>query len=153
MTFGSIEARPRAAARRSGPAGFLVALAVLATLAAGSAAATDRPAPPLETGQSASPAAKAPHEPRRRMSKFEARKIRQACRGRADERNLAGAERDAFLSRCYFSRLAVRVERQQCRQQAAARGLADRAARDFVRQCVRDRLRQKEDASAPHNQH
>jgi hypothetical protein len=95
---------------------------------------------------------RAAHEPApRRLTKFEARKIRHLCSGRAVERGLSGAERDAFLTSCYFGRVSsYRAERQQCRQQAATQGLVERTAvREFVRDCVRDKARHKEKPQTP----
>lgn len=89
-------------------------------------------------------AAKPAREPTpRRLTKFEARRIRHACYGRANESSLRGAEREAFLTKCYFGRVSHRVERQQCRQQAAAQGMDKVAAREFVRECVKERVRLK----------
>lgn len=84
------------------------------------------------------------HDSPRRLSKFEARRIRHACQGRANEKALNGAEREAFLARCYFGRLSHRAERQQCRQQAQAKGVEKAALRDYIRECVRVRSGQKE---------
>lgn len=77
-----------------------------------------------------------------RMSKFEARRIRHACREHANERALRGAERDAFMLRCYFGRVSHRGLRKDCAQQGEAKGLDKNALRDFVRDCVKDRARQ-----------
>lgn len=121
---------------------------IVAALVATPALAASEKATALPSDSAAATArapAKTAHEPaRRRLSKFEARKIRHACQGRANERGLAGPEREAFLARCNFSRLTYRVERQQCRQQAAAKGIERAGLRDFLRECVRERTRQKE---------
>ena len=78
------------------------------------------------------------HAPK--VSKFEARRIRHACRERANERGVKGAEREAFLSSCFFGRRVTRKERRECVKLAAAQGVADRAAqREFVSKCVRER--------------
>jgi hypothetical protein len=98
-------------------------------------------APPTAAGKSA----REPAPARKRLSKFEARRIRHACQGRANERGLIGPEREAFLGRCYFGRVSTRVERQQCRQEAAARGVERANLRAFVRDCVRERLRAKQE--------
>ncbi|WP_157235252.1 hypothetical protein [Methylosinus sp. LW4] len=98
------------------------------------------PPPPALAGKSAQPA---PAPARKRLTKFEARRIRHACQGRANERNLVGPEREAFLGRCYFGRVSTRVERQQCRQEAAARGIERANQRVFIRECVRERVRAK----------
>jgi hypothetical protein len=82
------------------------------------------------------------HEaPRRRLTKYESRKMRHACAARAAERGLAGSERDAFVAACYASRLSHRGERQRCRQEAAAKGVDKSALRDFLRDCMKDRSR------------
>lgn len=110
--------------------------------------------PPPGRGAVAEPApllfapAKSP-EPQRRLTKFEARRIRHACYGRADERGLSGPERAAFLARCYFGRVSQRAERRQCRQLAAARGVEKPAMREFVRECVRELLRRKAENNRP----
>ncbi len=97
------------------------------------------PQPPTKPpAASGAPAAK-PHE---RLSKFEARRIRQACRDRANERGAKGQEREAFLTRCYFGRVSHRGLRRECAQQAAAKGLTDKtAARDFIKECVKERAK------------
>ncbi|OAI31777.1 hypothetical protein A1351_00025 [Methylosinus sp. R-45379] len=95
-------------------------------------------APPALAGKSAQPA-----PVRKRLTKFEARRIRHACQGRANERNLVGPEREAFLGRCYFGRVSTRVERQQCRQEATARGIERASQRAFIQECVRERVRAK----------
>lgn len=120
-------------------------VSIIAALAVGPvfAGAPGRGAIAEPVPAAASAAAKA-HKSSRRLTKFEARKIRHACYGGANERVLGGAEREAFLTRCYFGRVSHRVERQHCRQQAAARGVERAAMRDFMRECVRERLRQKE---------
>jgi hypothetical protein len=103
-------------------------------------AAGERSSPPAQQGV-ASP--RSAHEPlRRRLTKYESRKMRHACAARAGERGLAGAERDAFIAACYAARLSHRGERQRCRQEAAAKGLDKAALRDFLRDCVKDRSRE-----------
>jgi hypothetical protein len=82
--------------------------------------------------------AKTPHEAMPRVSKFEARRIRHACRERANERGVKGSEREAFLSRCLFGRRVGRKERRECAKFAAAQGLDKAAQRDFVRECLRE---------------
>ncbi|MBG0810164.1 hypothetical protein IY145_12325 [Methylosinus sp. H3A] len=143
-------ARP---ARRAsvGRWGLLVCALLGAALAPPASAASnnnDKP-PAFEPAPAGPPiVGKSAHEPaptRKRLTKFEARRIRHACQGRANERSLAGPEREAFLGRCYFGRVSTRVERQQCRQEAAARGVDRSSLRAFVRECVRERLRAKED--------
>lgn len=146
-------ARSAGAAGRGGAthrfAGLAAVVSIVAALSVSApvfAGASGRGAPP----EFAPAAAKPPHEPSpRRLSKFEARKIRHACYGRANERGLSGAEREAFLARCYFGRVSYRVERQQCRAQAAAKGVDKAALRDFVRECVKERVRQKDKTPAP----
>lgn len=74
-----------------------------------------------------------------KVSKFEARHIRHACRERANERGVKGSDREAFLSRCFFGRRVGKKERRDCAKLAAAQGLDKAAQRDFVRECVRQR--------------
>ncbi len=120
-------------------------VAALSAAAPAFAGASGRAAPPDAAPAVVPNAAKPAHEPGpRRLSKFEARKIRHVCYGRANERGLSGGEREAFLSRCYFGRVSYRVERQQCRQQAAAKGIDKATLRDFMRECVKERVRQKD---------
>lgn len=115
--------------------------AAVALWVAPAVAASDRPAVPTQQGVAVSVPRPA-HEPgRRRLSKFEARKIRHACYGRADERGLGGTEREAFVANCYVYRVAHRTERQRCRQEAAAKGIDKSALRDFLRECVKERSR------------
>jgi len=129
----------------------VLALALLLTAFAPPAfAANGAEKPPgLEAAPGAPPiAGKSAREPapsRKRLSKFEARRIRHACQGRANERGLIGPERETFLGRCYFGRVSTRVERQQCRQEAAARGVERSNLRAFLRECVRERVRAKEE--------
>lgn len=140
-------------------AGLAPASAALLLMLAGapSAAAEDMPASPAGAETEAPlaappPTASAPNgrsareaPGRRKVTKFEARRARHACLGRANERGLSGPDRDAFLTRCYFGRLSHRNERQQCRQAAAAKGIVDRSAlRDFLRECLRGGARVKE---------
>jgi hypothetical protein len=90
----------------------------------------------------------APHElPPSHFSKFEARRIRHACVGRANDRGLRGGERSAYLSRCYFGRVAHRGLRLACQKEAAAKALDRNAQREFVRECVRERARDKDAAA------
>ncbi|CAN2534407.1 hypothetical+protein [Methylocapsa aurea] len=131
--------------------GLLVFALSGATIAppAAAAAGNDKP-PTLELAPAAPPpvVGKSAHEPapaRKRLTKFEARRIRHACQGRANERGLGGSEREAFLGRCYFGRVSTRIERQQCRQEAAARGVERTSLRAFLRECVRERIRGKEE--------
>ena len=97
--------------------------------APGQAVAIDRE----ETGH-----IKLQHAPK--VSKFEARRIRHACRERANEHAFKGPEREAFMSRCFFGRRVTRKERRECVKLASAQGIVDRAAqREFVSKCVRER--------------
>jgi hypothetical protein len=124
-------------------AGFVRAAAravlALGVSAAPSLAAQDRPL--LAPQQGASVAGPRSEPARRRLSKYESRKIRHACAARAAERGLAGAERESFLSSCYVVRLGHRAERQRCRLEAAAKGVDKSALRDFLRDCVKERSR------------
>lgn len=120
--------------------------ALIGVVAAPSLALANPPAVAAPPPTVAPPAGKSAREPpRRRLTKFEARRIRHACHGRANERGLSGPEREGFLSKCYFGRVANRVERQLCRQEAAARGVDKSALRGFLRECVRERVRAKEE--------
>jgi hypothetical protein len=78
------------------------------------------------------------------LSKFEARRIRHACVGRANESGMTGSEREAFLAQCYFGRVSHRPQRRECRQQGIAKGLDRTALRDFIRDCVKERTHQKD---------
>ncbi len=78
------------------------------------------------------------------MTKFEARRIRHTCQEKANERGAKGADRDAFLTRCFFGRRALRGVRRDCAKQGAAKGLDKAALRDFTRDCVKEqRAKQK----------
>lgn len=102
------------------------------------------PTPPASTGQTVATDndetghIRPQHAPK--VSKFEARRIRHACRERANERGVKGAEREAYLSRCFFGRRVTRKERRECVKLAAAQGIADKTAqREFVSKCVKER--------------
>ncbi len=78
------------------------------------------------------------------VSKFEARRIRHTCQERANERGVKSAEREAFLTRCFFGRSAQRGVRRDCAKQGAAKSLDKPALHDFVRECVKEqRAKQK----------
>jgi hypothetical protein len=78
------------------------------------------------------------------VSKFEARRIRHTCQERANERGVKSAEREAFLTRCFFGRSALRSVRRDCAKQGVAKGFDKPALRDFVRECVKEqRAKQK----------
>ena len=78
------------------------------------------------------------------VSKFEARRIRHTCQERANERGVKSAEREAFLTRCFFGRSALRGVRRDCAKLGVAKGLDKPALRDFVRECVKEqRAKQK----------
>lgn len=109
----------------------------------GAAEAQTRQAPQTPTAPAAN-ATKSGHDSPGRLSKFEARHIRHHCRDRANERSLKGAERDAFLTKCFFGRASHRTLRRECAQQGEARGLEKAALREFTRECVKERSRQKE---------
>jgi len=103
--------------------------------------------------QNAAPLAEAqPHQtppasakPRTTLSKFEARRFRHACQERANERAFKGAEREAFLTRCFFGRVAQRGLRRECAKQGTAKGLEKTALHEFVRECVKEqRAHQKQ---------
>lgn len=116
------------------------AVLALALATAPSLAAQDHPLPAPQQG--ASVAGPRSESLRRRLLKYESRKIRHACAAHAGERGLAGAERDAFIAGCYVGRLGHRGERQRCRVEAAAKGVDKSALRDFVRDCVKERTRE-----------
>jgi hypothetical protein len=102
-------------------------------------------APPPEHQSAATTEPKPTHETAgSHFSKFEARRIRHACHGRANDKGLKGPERAAFLSHCYFGRVSHRGARQACRKDASAKGLENAALHDFVRECVKERSRQKD---------
>ncbi len=86
----------------------------------------------------------AAHDARTSMSKFEARRIRHTCQEKANERGVKGAERETFLTKCFFGRTALRSVRRDCAKQGAAKGLEKPALREFVRECVKEqRVKQK----------
>ncbi|HXY58964.1 MAG TPA: hypothetical protein VEH76_10315 [Methylocystis sp.] len=115
-------------------------LAVSLAIASPASAQTQPPAPAgqaVATDNDESGHVRLQHAPK--VSKFEARRIRHACRERANERGVKGAEREAFLSRCFFGRRVTRKERRECAKLAAAQGIGDRTAqREFVNKCVRE---------------
>lgn len=123
----------------------LFGLALAGTVFLTNAAFAESPHPDqqMSAPQTSAAVAKPSHEAGPRLSKFEARRIRQACRERANEHSVKGAERDAFLTKCYFGRVSHRGLRRECAQQAAGKGISDKnAVRDFVRECVKERSRQ-----------
>jgi hypothetical protein len=93
----------------------------------------------------AAPAARALGDRSDRISKFEARTIRHSCRDRAQQRGLAGSEREAFLSRCFFGRAGRHDMRRACLQQGAAKGLDKGALELFARDCVKERSGHKKE--------
>jgi len=93
-------------------------------------------------------AAKGAHETGH-LSKFEARRIRHLCQDRVNERGLAGAEREAALSRCFFGRSSRRAQRRECAQQGAAKGLEKAALQDFVRACLAEKRPTRDDVGRP----
>jgi hypothetical protein len=117
------------------------ALGLFSMLIVGGTALAAAEKAPLPGQQGVAPSRGA-HEPlRRRLTKYESRKMRHACAARAAERNLSGAERESFIAGCYASRLSHRGERQRCRQEAVAKGLDKATLKDFLRDCVKDRAR------------
>lgn len=88
--------------------------------------------------------AKSGHESPGHISKFEARRIRHACRDRANDGGLRGGDREAFLTKCFFGRASHRGLRKECAQHGEAKGLDKAALREFVRDCVKERSRQKD---------
>ncbi|WP_036283598.1 hypothetical protein [Methylocystis sp. ATCC 49242] len=109
----------------------------------GAALADTRPSPATPAPAAAS-APNSGHDSSRRISKFEARRIRHACRDRANEHSLKGPERDAFLTKCFFGRASHRAVRHECAREGEAKGLDKAALRDFTRECVKERTRQKD---------
>lgn len=89
-------------------------------------------------GRQSEPALAKGKEPQARISKFEARQFRHACQERANERGLKGADRESFLTRCFFGRRAQRGARHDCTKQGAAKGLDKAALHDFVRECLKE---------------
>jgi len=88
--------------------------------------------------------AAAAHDSKSTLSKFEARRIRHTCQEKANERAAKGAEREAFLTKCFFGRTALRSVRRDCAKQGAAKGLEKPTLREFVRECVKEqRIKQK----------
>lgn len=117
----------------------------LLSAAAQTRASTPPAAAPAPTGAAAT---KSGHDSFGRMSKFEARRIRHACHDHANERNLKGAERDAFMMKCFFGRASHRGLRRECAREGEARvldkGLDKAALREFTRECVKERSRPKD---------
>ncbi|MBI1867653.1 MAG: hypothetical protein HYS06_05075 [Methylocystis sp.] len=143
---GSVGALVASDRRSAGAAVRRASLILIASMMVGSPVFAQ---PPAYEGVSQStatsaPAAKGSHAPVGRLSKFEARRIRHACHGQANERGLAGAEREAVLSKCYLGRVAHRGVRRDCHQQGVAKGLDKAVLREYVRECVKDRTRPKE---------
>jgi hypothetical protein len=127
-----------------------ILLSALLAAAAGPAGAAS--APPQQTapapGRHGTPNVESRisrEPPASHLSKFEARRIRHACTGRANERGLKGAERSAFLSRCYFGRISRRSLRQACQKEAMVKGLDRTTQRNFVRECIRERSRSEKE--------
>jgi hypothetical protein len=79
----------------------------------------------------------------RHLSKFEARHIRQGCRDRTKQSGITPADRSAFLTNCFRTRVSGRGLWNECKRQAGARGLDKPAMQEFARACVAERLRQK----------
>jgi hypothetical protein len=116
----------------------------LSLLLAATAEAQTPPSPPApasasQTAPDSDDLNKAKTQRAPRVSKFEARRIRHVCRERADERGVKGADREAYLSRCFFGRRITRKERRDCAKLAAAQGGDKAAQRDFLTKCLRDR--------------
>jgi len=101
-------------------------------------------------GEAAPPSAGAKSSAPGRLSKFEARRIRHACVGRANEGGFSGSERDAFLAQCYFGRVSHRGQRKECRLQGLAKGLEKTQLRDYIRECVKEKIEHPHPAERPH---
>jgi hypothetical protein len=131
-------------------AAFLLAGLFIATPATFAQSSHAQP-PVAERQPPANAPSKGAHEAAPHFSKLEARRIRHLCHGRANEQGIRGAERTAFLSRCYFGRVSHRGVRHACQKEGAAKGLERPALRDFVRECVKERTTQKnqKEESAP----
>lgn len=97
--------------------------------------ASPPPAAATEPAPNPNPSPPATPKPTLSVSKFEARRMRHACLERANKEGKKGAEREAFLTRCFFGRAA---HRHQCRKQGLAKGLDKTALHDFVRECVKE---------------
>jgi len=150
-----IDQSPRGAARSPKLAAAGLALVLLAAAAGAQAQPRNQAAPATGAeprvhapAPAAPPTAANAAKPKRdsagRLSKFEARRIRQSCRSRANESGLRGTEREAFLSKCFFGRVSHRALRRECAQQGAAKGLAGGPLREFTRECVKERSRPKD---------
>jgi len=125
--------------RRTGRAGRLAAHLAFALMLASPAVSQPQPAAPAVAAEEEPPHQKPAHDPGARVSKFEARHIRHACRERANERGLKGQDRERYLSRCFFGRRVNRKERRECAKLAAAQGLDKAAQRDFAQKCVAEK--------------
>jgi hypothetical protein len=103
-----------------------------------------RPAVPGATqepdvqGRQSEPSLTKGKEPQARISKFEARQFRHACQERANERGLKAADRESFLTRCFFGRRAQRGARHECTKLGTSKGLDKAALHDFVRECLKE---------------
>jgi hypothetical protein len=107
-------------------------------------AAEAQPHPTPAPGATAPPAAVQPRQGPSsagkpiNLSKFEARRVRHHCVEIANVRGFKGAERESFLTRCFFGRAATRAARRECTKQGVAKGLDKAALHDFVRECVKE---------------
>jgi hypothetical protein len=80
---------------------------------------------------------------RGRVSKFEARRMRHACRDQAQRSGVGANGRSAFVSACVRLHIVARHFWGECKRLAAGRGLDKTAAEDFTRACVSEKMRQK----------
>ncbi len=76
----------------------------------------------------------------------QAKRDRIACERQADERSIAGAERETFLKRCLSAAQRVQQRAQQkarenvrdkCDDQAKLKGLLGEARRKYIAECVK----------------
>lgn len=118
--------------------------ALMVSLSLSALAQPQQLAPAPQAPAAATP--KSGHNSAGRLSKFEARRFRHACRDNADQQGLKGADRDAFLTKCFFGRVSHRALRRDCAKEGEAKGLDKNALREFTRECVKERAaaRQKE---------
>jgi len=69
------------------------------------------------------------------------------CNYRANERNLKGERRQAFVAGCVSRNLALDDDRRdryrECHARAADRGLHDANRRQYIEDCVADRLQRR----------
>lgn len=117
--------------------GLIGAGALLVAVPLSASAAPRPPAPLAQPPVAAAP--KFDHIPPSRLPKFEARRLRHACRDKADEQGLKDLDRDAFVLKCFFGQVSQRALRRDCAKGGESKGLDRNALADFVRECVKIR--------------